>query len=149
MKISDIIKFLIKGFFENGLISLLKVVFKHWIITFIIIGIISYLCSNPDTSIAAWIIVGIFAIFTAIKSLFEMIIEIKKYFNTTDLEDRIFILKSIGGKIFDFSLCLIGVFQVLKIFSHISRITKASSSVISFADDTASAVSKVLKDMTK
>ncbi|MBR1754685.1 hypothetical protein IJ732_07610 [bacterium] len=149
MKISDVIKILIKGFWENGLISLLKVVFAHWIITFIIIGIISFLCSNPDTSVAAWIIIGIFAIFTAIKALFEIIIEIKNYINTTDPEDKKNILKSIGGKIFDFSICLIGVLQVLKIFSHISRITKASSSVISFVDDTASAVSKLLKDITK
>ena len=149
MKISSVIKNLILGFWQNGLIALLKVVYKHWIITFIIIGIISYLCADPETSIYAWGIVGFFALITALKALFEMVVEIKNYFKTKNLENKILILKSIGGKIFDFSLCLIGVFQALKIFSHVAKLTKASSSAISLADDAASAVSKVLKDISK
>lgn len=145
----DLIKFLIKGFWENGLIALLKVVFEHWIITFIIVGVISYLCSNSKTAMISWFIIGIFAVYTAIKAVLEIIIEIKKYFHTTNYEDKILIIEIIGGKIFDFSLCVIGVFQVLKIFSHISRITKASSSALSVVDDAASAVSKFIKDMKK
>ena len=79
----------------------------------------------------------------------EIIVEIRNYFKAINFEEKSLILKKIGGKIFDFSLCLAGVFQVLKIFSHISRVTKASSSVVTFVDDAASAVSKVLKDIAK
>ena len=145
----DFIKNILTGFWEKGFLALLKVVLEHWIITFIIIGIICYLCSDPETSFIAWIIIGGFAFITALKAVFDIIVEIIKYFKPKNLEKRSLILQKIGGKIFDLSLCLVGIFQALKVFSHVSRVTKASSSVISFVDDAAGAVSNALKNITK
>ena len=51
-----------------------------------------------------------------------------------------------GGKIFDFILCAVGIFQVLRIFTHISRITKSTSSAINVVDDVAGATSKFLNN---
>ena len=145
----DIIKNILTGFWENGFVALLKAVLEHWIITFIIIGIICYLCSDSETSFAAWIIIGGFALITAIKALFNIIVGIINYFKPQNSENKSLILKTIGGKLFDLSLCLVGVFQALKVFTHVSRVTKASSSVISFVDDAACAVSNALKNIHK
>ena len=49
MRIFNFSKYILIGFWENGLLELFKVVYKHWIATFLIIGIISYLCTNPNT----------------------------------------------------------------------------------------------------
>ena len=145
----DFIKNILIGFWENGFVALLKAVLEHWIITSIIIAIICYLCSDSETSFAAWIIIGGFAFITALKAVFDIIKEIIQYFKPQNFENRSLIVKTIGGKIFDLSLCLVGVFQALKAFSHVSRVTKASSSVISFVDDAAAAVSNALKNLTK
>lgn len=145
----DIIKNILTGFWENGFVALLKAVLEHWIITFIIIGIICYLCSDSETSFVAWIIIGGFALITAIKALFDIIVGIINYFKPQNLGNKSLILKTIGGKLFDLSLCLVGVFQALKVFTHVSRVTKASSSVISFVDDAACAVSNALKNIHK
>lgn len=145
----DFIKNILMGFWEKGFIALLKAVLEHWIITFIIIGIICYLCADSETSFIAWVIIGSFAFITALKAIFDIIVEIIKYFKPQNLGKRSLILQKIGGKLFDLSLCLVGVFQALKVFTHVSRVTKASSSVISFVDDAAGAVSNALKNIHK
>ena len=149
MKMSACIKNLICGFWENGLISLLKVVLEHWLISFSVIILIAYLCSDSSTELYAWFLIGVFALYSAIKALIEVCAEIKNYIKSKDIESKTAILQKIGGKIFDFLLCVVGVFQTLKIFSHISRITKSSSSAISVIDDVASAFSKFFRNLNK
>ena len=129
MIILDIIKNLAIGFWEKGVISLCKIVQAHWIISLLIITLIAYLCSDSETAIYAWFLIGIFAIYSAVKAIVDIIIETKNYINATNIENRTFILQNIGGKIFDFLLCAIGVFQALRIFTHISKITKSTGSI--------------------
>lgn len=149
MKILDIIKNLTAGLWKYGFVSLCKIVLEHWIISLMIIILIAYLCSDSETAIYAWFLIGIFAIYSAIKAVIEVFIEIRNYINTTSIEDKILILQKIGGKIFDFVLCAVGIFQALKIFTHISRITKSASSAINVVDDVAGAISKILKNLQK
>ena len=149
MKMIDFIKNLIIGFWKNGFVALCKVVLEHWLLSFLIIFFIAYLCSDSKTELYAWFLIGVFALYSAIKAVIEIFIEIKNYLKFNDIESKILILQKIGGKIFDFVLCVVGVFQTLKVFSHISRITKSSSSAISVVDDVASAISKFLKNLRK
>ena len=149
MKIIDIIKNLIIGFWENGCISLYRTVSEHWIISLLIIFLIAYLCSDSETAIYAWFLIGIFAIYSAIKAVIEIFIEIKNYLKSDNPEDKVLIIKKIGGKIFDFVLCAVGIFQVLRIFTHISRITKSTSSAVNVIDDVAGAISKILENLKK
>lgn len=116
MKISGIIKNLIAGFWKNGFISLCKIVLEHWIISLLIVIIIAYLCSDIETAIYAWFLIGIFAVYSAIKAIIEAFIEIRNYIRTTDNEYKMLILQKIGGKIFDFVLCVVGIFQAIRIF---------------------------------
>ena len=149
MKILGIIKNLIFGFWKNGFISLCKIVIENWIISLLIITLIAYLCSEPETAVYAWLLIGIFAIYSAIKAVVEIFIEIKNYIKSQNVEYRNLILQDIGGKIFDFTLCVVGIFQSLRVFSHISRITKSTSSAASVVDDVAGAISKLLKNLRK
>ena len=143
------LKNLIKGFWQNGFISLCKIILEHWIISSFIIVLIAYLCSDSETDVYAWFLIGIFAIYSAIKAIIEIFIEIRNYTQTNDIDYKILIVQKTGGKIFDFILCAVGIFQALKIFSHISKITKSTSSALNVVDDVASAVSKFLKDFRK
>ena len=149
MKILDIIKNLIIGFWENGFISLCKIVIEQWIISLLIIILIAYLCSNSETAIYAWSLIGIFALYSAIKAVIEIFIEIRNYLKSENIEHKTLIIQKIGGKIFDFTLCVIGVFQALKIFSHVSKVSKSTSSALNVVDDVASAISKFLKDLRR
>ena len=149
MKIIDFIKNLITGFWKNGFIALCKVVLEHWIISLLVVILITFLCSDSETAIYAWFLIGVFALYSAIKAVIEIIIEIKNYSKADNTEDKNLIIQKIGGKIFDFLLCVIGVFQALKIFSHISRITKSASSALNVVDDVASAISNFLKVLKK
>ena len=149
MKIIDFIKNLITGFWKNGFIALCKVVLEHWIISLLVVILITFLCSDSETAIYAWFLIGVFALYSAIKAVIEIIIEIKNYSKADNTEDKNLIIQKIGGKIFDFLLCVIGVFQALKIFSHISRITKSASSALNVVDDVASAISNFLKGLKK
>ena len=149
MKMINFIKNIIIGFWKNGFVALFKIVLEHWLLSFLIIFFIAYLCSDSNTELYAWFLIGVFALYSAIKALIEIFIEIKNYMNFNDIESKTLILQKIGGKIFDFVLCVVGVFQTLKVFSHISRITKSSSSAISVVDDVASAISKFLKNLRK
>ena len=147
MKIFDSIKNLSFGFWQYGFISLCKIVLEHWIISSFVIILITYLCSNSKTAIYAWFLIGIFAAYSAVKAIIEIFIEARNYYKQKSTEHRIIILQKIGGKIFDFLLCVVGIFQVLRIFSHISRITKSTASAVNVVDDVASAISKFLKDL--
>ena len=145
----NFIKNLIIGFWKNGFITLCKIVLEHWIISFLVIILITYLCSDSKTAIYAWFLIGIFAIYSAIKAIIEIFIEIRNYIKSKDNERKNLILQKIGGKIFDFILCVVGIFQALRIFSHISKITKSASSAVNVVDDVASAISKLLMDLKK
>ena len=149
MKILDIIKNLILGFWKNGFISLCKVVLEHWIISLLIIILIAYLCSDAETAIYAWFLIGFFAIYSASKAVIDIVIEIRSYIREANIEYKSLILQKIGGKIFDFILCVVGIFQALRIFSHISKITKSTSSAINVVDDVAGAISKFLENFQK
>jgi ABC-type polysaccharide/polyol phosphate export permease len=147
MKALDFIINLILGFWKNGFISLCQIVLEHWIISSLVIILIAYLCSDPETAIYAWFLIGIFAFYSAIKAIIEIFIEIKNYIKSDNTEYKVLILQKTGGKIFDFLLCVVGIFQALRIFSHISKITKSASSAVNVVDDVASAISKLLKDL--
>lgn len=149
MKISDFVKNISTGFWKNGFIPLLKTVWEHWFLSLLVVILIAYLCSDAETSHYAWFLIGIFAVYSAVKAVIEIIAEIKNYSKTEKEKDKNLIIQKIGGKIFDFALCVIGIFQVLKIFSHVAKITKSTSSALSVVDDVAGAISKVLKDFTK
>ena len=149
MKVLDFVKNLIIGFWKNGFISLCQIVREQWIISLLVVILITYLCSDSETAKYAWILIGIFAIYCAIKAVFEIFIEIRNYIREKNIDDKTLSLQKIGGKIFDFALCVIGVFQALKIFSHVSKITKSTSSALNVVDDVASAISKFLKDLAK
>ena len=147
MKMSDFIKNLILGFWEKGFIQLCKIVLEHWIISLLIIILIVYLCSDSETAIYAWLLIGIFAIYSAIKAVIEIFVQIRLYKKANSPQEKTLIIKVTGGKIFDLILCIVGVFQALRIFSHISKITKSTASAVNVVDDVASAVSKFLKDL--
>lgn len=147
MKTLEIIKNLISGFWKNGFIGLCKIVAKQWILSLLVVSLVVYLCSNSKTAIYAWFLIGVFAFYSAIKAVIEIFIEIKRYVRSKNMKNKIVILQRTGGQIFDFTLCIVGLFQVLKIFTHISKITKSTSSAISVIDDVASAISKLLKSL--
>jgi hypothetical protein len=149
MNILDIIKNLIAGFWKNGFISLCKIVLEHWILSLLIVILIAYLCSDTETALYAWFLVGVFAIYSAAKAVVEIFIEIRNYINIQNVENRPLIIQAIGGKIFDFVLCAVGIFQALRIFTHISRITKSTSSAINVVDDVAGAISKFLENLKR
>ena len=149
MNIPGIIKNLIFGFWKNGFVNLCQIVMEQWIISLLVIILIAYLCSDSETAIYAWLLIGIFAIYSAIKAVIEIFIEIKNYIKSDNTETKTLILQKTGGKIFDFALCVIGIFQALKIFSHISRITKSTSSAVNVVDDVAGAISKFLENLKK
>ena len=86
MKVQDIIKNLILGFWRNGFISLCKTVLEHWIISALIIALIIYLCSDPKTAIYAWFLIGAFALYSAIRAIVEIIMEINNYIKNDDLK---------------------------------------------------------------
>ena len=147
MKMTDFIKNLILGFWEKGFIQLCKIVSEHWIISLLIIILIVYLCSDAETAIYAWLLIGVFAIYSAIKAFIEIFVQIRLYKKAQSQQEKTLIIKITGGKIFDLILCIVGVFQALRIFSHISKITKSTASAVNVVDDVASAVSKFLKDL--
>jgi len=147
MRAIDFCKNLIIGFWKNGFIQLCKIISEHWIISLLIISLIAYLCSNSKTAIYVWFIIGAFAIYCAIKAILEIFIEIIYYINSKNPEDKTLILQKKGGKIFDLLLCVVGIFQALRIFNHISKITKSTSSAVSVVDDVAGAISKFIKDL--
>ena len=149
MNFLDIIKNLILVFWKNGFIQLCQIVFEHWIISLMIICLIAYLCSDSEIAVYAWILIGIFAVYSAVKAIIEIFTEIKNYIRQENAKYKIFIIQIIGGKIFDFVLCVIGIFQTLRIFSHISRITKSTSSAVNVVDDVAGAISKLLENLRK
>ena len=149
MRFSDIIKNLIAGFWQNGIIPLCQTVMEHWVISLLIIVLIAYLCSNTETALYAWILIGIFAAYSAIKAVIEIFIELKNYIQSKNTEEKTLIIKKTGGKIFDFTLCIVGIFQALKIFTHISRITKSASSAVNVIDDVAGAISKILENLKR
>ena len=149
MKKSDFLKNLIVGFWINGFVALCRMVWEHWIISLLVIILIIYLCSDSETEIYAWFLIGVFAIYSAIKALIEIFVEIRNYLKSGNIEHKTLIIQKIGGKIFDFTLCVIGVFQALKIFSHVSKVSKSTSSALNVVDDVASAISKFLKDLRR
>jgi hypothetical protein len=149
MTVTYIAKNLTVGFWKNGIISIFKIVQEHWIISLLIIVLIAYLCSDSETAIYAWVLIGVFAIYSAVKAIVDIIIETRNYTKATTIENRTFILQNIGGKIFDFILCAVGVFQALRIFTHISKITKATSSAVNVVDDVAGAISKILENLKR
>ena len=128
MKFLDFIKNLILGFWKNGFISLCQIVLEHWMISLLVIILITYLCSDSETAIYAWFLIAIFAVYSATKAVIEALIEIRNYVKSGNVDEKTLIVQKIGGKIFDFVLCVVGIFQALRVFSHISKITKSASS---------------------
>ena len=122
----DFVKNLILGFWNCGFIQLCRIVLEHLIISLLIVILIAYLCSDSETAIYAWFLIGVFAVYSALKGVVEIFLEIRNYTRTTDSESKTLILQKIGGKIFDLALCIVGVFQALRIFTHVSRITKST-----------------------
>ena len=149
MKATDVIKNLVTGFWQNGFIALCKIVLQHWILSSLVVILIAYLCADSATEVYAWFLIGIFAVYSAIKAIIEILAEIRKYLKSKIEEEKTSIIQKIGGKIFDFILCVIGIFQALKIFSHVSKVTKSASSAINVVDDVAGAISKFLKDFKR
>ncbi len=149
MKLLTIAKNLCIGFWKEGFLSLLKTVLNHWIITFFVILLVTYLCINSKTAIIAWCLIGIFAVYSAVKAVIESICEIKSYLKSQNESEKLIAINNLGGKIFDLLLCIVGIFQSLKILSHISKISKSTSSAVSVIDDAASAISKVIDNLTK
>lgn len=149
MKILDFLSNLITGFWKNGLIALCQIVLEHFIISLLVVFIIVYLCSDSETAIYAWFVVGLFAVYSALKAVVEIFLEIRNYRESQVPEHKILIIQKIGGKVFDLALCVVGIFQALRIFTHVSKITKSTSSAVNVVDDVASAISKILKDIRK
>lgn len=149
MKILDIIKNLMTGFWRYGFLSLCKVVSNHWIISIIIVALIAFLCSDSETSIYAWFLIGVFAVYCAIKAAIDIFIGIINYIKTSNVEDKEQTLQITGGKIFDFILCVIGIFQVLRVFTHAAKVTKSTSSAINVIDDISGVISRVLEYLKK
>lgn len=142
-------KNLIFGFWKYGFIPLCQVIIEQWLISLSVIMLIAYLCSDSETAIYAWFLIGAFALYSAIKAIIEIFIEVRNYIKSDNLEAKTLILQKTGGKIFDFALCAVGIFQALRIFSHISRITKSTSSAINVVDDVAGAISKFLENLKR
>ena len=76
MKILDFIKNLILGFWKNGFIPLCQIVLEHWVISLLVIILIAYLCSDSETAIYAWVLIGAFAIYSAVKAVIDVFVEI-------------------------------------------------------------------------
>lgn len=149
MKFLDVIKNLIAGFWQNGVISLYKIVSEHWIISLLIVILIAYLCSDTETAVYAWFLIGVFAAYSAGKAVIDIFIEIRNYIKAEDDKSKTLIIRKIGGKIFDFSLCAVGIFQALRIFTHAAKITKSTSSAVNVIDDVAGAIAKFLENLKK
>ena len=147
MKISVIIKNLINGFWKNGFIQLCQIVIEHWMLSLLVVALIVFLCSDSETAIYAWLLIGAFALYSAVKAVIDIFIGIINYIKSDNSENKILIIQKTGGKIFDLLLCVVGIFQALRIFSHISKITKSTSSAVNVVDDVVSAISKFLKDV--
>ena len=149
MKKIDFIKNLILGFWKKGFIQLCETVLEHWIISTLIVVLIIYLCSNKETTIYAWFLIGIFAVYSALKAVIEIFLEIRNCIKSVGPEERILSVQKTGGKIFDLLLCVVGIFQALRVFSHISRLTKSASSAVNVVDDVAGAISKFLETLKR
>ena len=107
------------------------------------------MCSSPKTYFIAWLLIGIFAIFSVIKAICEIFLLIIKYKKTAQNEDKEHIITLIGGKIFDIAISAIGVFQAGKILRHSVKIIRAANSAFSLVDDVIAAISKLTKDFFK
>ena len=149
MKLLDFIKNLIIGFWQNGFISLCKIVLEQWLVSLLVVILITYLCSDSETAKYAWILIGIFAIYCAIKAVIEIFIEIRNYLNANNIDDKTLIIKKMGGKIFELLLCVVGIFQAMRTLSHVSKVTKSASSAVNVVDDVASAISKFLEELKR
>ncbi len=144
-----IIKFLILGFYNEGLKILVKLVLERWISILIILSILIYLCSNKTTYFYAWIIIGLFAFLAVIKAIYEIILLLIKYKHTNKIEEKNKIIILIGGKIFDIALSAIGIFQAGKIIRHSIKIAHAAGSAFSLVDDVAATISNITKNFFK
>ena len=107
------------------------------------------MCSSPKTYFIAWLLIGIFAIFSVIKAICEIFLLIIRYKKTAQNEDKEHIITLIGGKIFDIAISAIGVFQAGKILRHSVKIIRAANSAFSLVDDVIAAISKLTKDFFK
>lgn len=144
-----IIKFLILGFYNEGLKILIKLVLERWISVLIILSILIYLCCNKTTYFYAWIIIGLFAFLAVIKAIYEIVSLLIKYKHTNKIEEKNKIIILIGGKIFDIALSAIGIFQAGKIIRHTIKIAHAAGSAFSLVDDVAATISNITKNFFK
>ena len=92
MKTADFIKNLISGFWINGFIALCKIVLEHWILSSLVIILIIYLCSDSETALYAWFLICVFAVYSALKAVVEIFIEIKNYSKTENTEEKTLII---------------------------------------------------------
>ncbi len=140
------LKIIIKGIYTKGLQSLFNTIKEQFVVVCIIVITVTCLCANPKTAYISWILIGLFAIITAIKALIEILKELKNI-RTSNNELKEEALLNIGGKIFDFLLSVIGILQARKIIHNSVKIIKSSSSALSVVDDVAEIVSKLFKDI--
>ncbi len=144
-----IIELLIYGIYRKGIKALVKSILESWLSVCIILAILIYLCSNPKTYFAAWVIIGVVALFAVIKAICEIILLLIEYKKSVKKEEKENIIISIGGKIFDIAISAIGVLQAGKIFRHSVRIAHAMNSAFSLVDDVVAAISNVTKNFFK
>ena len=98
MKISDFIKNLITGLWKNGFLALCKVVLEHWILSLLVVVLIVFLCSDSETAIYAWFLIGIFAVYSALKAVVEIVIETIKYIKSENTEEKATILQKSAAR---------------------------------------------------
>lgn len=139
------IKVLIMGFWINGIVALFKSIMNSWIIVTITLILITFLCSYDKTATLTWWVIGISALYYAIMAIILIIISIIKIIKTEDEDTKIFLVRKIGGYIFDFSLCILGLLQVFRYIRHALRVSSSASSAVSLLDDVSALISKFFK----
>lgn len=147
--LSKIIKLLIFGFYREGIKILVKALLKNLFLVICALVLVIYLCINPKTSYISWLIIGLVAFIAAIKAIYEIFTLILKYRKIINLKEKELILIIIGGKLFDFAISIIGIFQAFKILRHTVRIIHAANSAISVIDDVIAAISNATKNFLK
>ena len=140
------VKALLKGFWINGIIALLNAIINSWVIVLITLIVITFLCSYSKTSNITWWIIGFSALYYAIMAIILIIISSIKFIKTEDNVIKINLIEKIGGYIFDFLLCILGLFQVLRYIKHALRVSSTASSAVSLLDDISTLVSKFFKN---
>ena len=140
------VKALLKGFWLNGVVALFNAIINSWVIVLITLIVITFLCSYDKTSNITWWIIGLFALYYAIMAIILIIINSIKFIKTEDNVIKLNLIEKIGGYIFDFLLCILGLLQVFRYIKHALRVSSSTSSAVSLLDDISALVSKFFKN---